>query len=153
MENQFQNERSEQTAALFQDNLYQTALSSLDGEEVFSQKIRKVNKSKRTDSALSIFGAAAAMTGALAAADLGDTAMTQQMLGNIDLFANYVDLSEIETEGAIIELSDEARAIEDQIGRINLDSQDFELGVEQSAGSISELRDIQLELLKRSPKT
>ena len=153
MENQFQNERSEQTAALFQDNLYQTALSSLDGEEVFSQKIRKVNKSKRTDSALSIFGAAAAMTGALAAADLGDTAMTQQMLGNIDLFENYIDLSEIETEGAIIEFSDEARAIEDQIGRINLDSQDFELGVEQSAGSISELRDIQLELLKRSSKT
>ena len=71
----------------------------------------------------------------------------------MNLFTSYLELSVIEADSAVIDYSDQARDIEDQIGRINLDNQGFEEGVERSAGTIAELRDIQRELLTIEEKT
>ena len=153
IEAQFLAEKSAQSAAYFQNNLYQEALETLDSEEVFALKLRNENKSKRTDSVLGIVGAAAAMTGAFAAADVGDTQMAQQMLGNMNLFADFMELSVIETDLKAIDFSEDARAIESQVGEIVIANTNYENFNEQRFGSLSELRGVQRQLLARAQTT
>ena len=129
------------------------ALETLDSEEVFALKLRNENKSKRTDSVLGIVGAAAAMTGAFAAADVGDTQMAQQMLGNMNLFADFMELSVIETDLKAIDFSEDARAIESQVGEIVIANTNYENFNEQRFGSLSELRGVQRQLLARAQTT
>lgn len=148
MENQFLDERSIQTATLFQDNLYQKSLSSFNAEEIFAKKLRKANKSKRTKSAIGFLGAVASATGALAAASTGDALQSQQFLSNMTYWTNEMELAGLHSQDVTISASDEARLIESQIGSINLDAQGFEGAASRDAGSISEVRKIQLELIK-----
>lgn len=143
MESQFRNVYSVQTAELFQSELYHDALDSLNGEEAFVLKLRSANKAKRTDKVMGMLGALTAATGAVAAAGVGDNVAMQQMMGNMDLFLNYSELADVETDLAVMEFSEDARAVEVDLGKITLASTLFEEGLEAQAGSLSELRAVQ----------
>ena len=143
MESQFRNAYSVQTAEAFQTELYHDALDSLNAEEAFALKLRSANKAKRTDKVMGMVGAFAAMAGAYAAADVGDAATAQQMLGNMDLFLDYGEMADVETDLAVMEFSEDARAVEVDLGKITLASTLFEEGLEAQAGSLSDLRAVQ----------
>lgn len=149
----FLSERSTQSASYFQNSLYQEALETLDSEEIFALKLKKENKGKKVDSMLGMFGAAAAMTGAFAAADVGDTTMAQEMLGNMNLFSDYMELSVIETDLKVMDFAEDARAIESQVGDIVIANAAFGEKADQRVGSLSELRRVQRQILAKSQTT